>query len=443
MSKFTTFAPLGLAYVAAVTPSNWQIKIVDENVESFSYEEADLVGITAFTSNINRAYEIADIYRKSGTIVAIGGIHASMNSTEAARYADIVIRGEAEGVWPQVIKDVELNKYRQEYIGKRIDLSSFQIKPRRDLLSSEYLWHSVQTSRGCPFDCHFCSVSKYLGKIYRQRNAEDVLNELENIPGRYIAFLDDNLIGYSDESKNRAKVLFKGMIQRNLKKKWWMQTTINASSDKEIIELAARAGCMFAFIGFETTELATLKTMKKKVNINYGVKNYKTAVDTFHKYGIAVLGAFIVGNDGENSDYYNRLAHFLMRSNIDIVQITVLTPLPGTRLMEQLKEQDRLIFSNFPVDWDKYRFSHLVHNPVAVTSETIYTGQNFLKNRLYSFPFYQYRMIKSFFSIKRPSNYYASLKFNQALKKGWKNSHYFRKYPKKFKSVKQPHNIAS
>lgn len=120
MSRFTTFAPLGLGYVAAVTPSTWKIKIIDENFEPFTYEDADLVGITAFTSNINRAYEIATIYRKKKTKVVLGGIHASMFSEEATRYADVVLKGEAEGIWPFVIDDFEKANLKSNYIGPRL-----------------------------------------------------------------------------------------------------------------------------------------------------------------------------------------------------------------------------------------------------------------------------------------------------------------------------------
>ena len=135
MSRFSTFSPLGLAYVAAVTPDNWEVKIVDENFQPFEYEEADLVAITAFTSNVNRAYEIAGIYRDRGIKVIMGGIHASMLPDEVMVFADSVIVGEVEGIWKDVLKDVEENKLAQKYIGPRVDLENYNIVPRRDLLN--------------------------------------------------------------------------------------------------------------------------------------------------------------------------------------------------------------------------------------------------------------------------------------------------------------------
>lgn len=434
LSRFSTFSPLGLAYVAAATPSNWEVKILDENINEFEFEEADLVGITAFTSNINRAYEIAGIYRERKIKVVIGGIHASMLSDEALLFADSVVVGEAEDIWPRVIADFEQNGLSSLYVGPRVDLSQLELAPRRDLLDPSYFWHSVQSSRGCPFNCHFCSVSRYLGSEFRQRDIHHVLGELDQVKGKYLAFVDDNLIGYGSKSKIRAEHLFKGMIEQGLGRKWWMQTSINAAGDENLIQLAAQAGCMFAFIGFETISKDTLRAMKKGVNIKLGVENYKKVVDVFHKYGIAVYGAFIIGNDYESGSYYRRLARFLVYSGIDIIQLTMLTPLPGTELMETLQKEDRIIYHEYPQDWDKYRFSYMVHRPHEVQPEEIYTGSNYIKKSIFSFPVFQYRLTKSFFNLRNNTNFYASYKFNKALKKGWKNSHYYHDYPSDLKA---------
>lgn len=432
LSKFSTFPPLSLAYLAAVTPDNWEINIIDENFDKFQFVDADLVGITAFTSNITRAYEIARIYREKNIKVIMGGIHVSMLPDEALQFADSVLIGEAEGIWGQVLRDFENHSLAGKYIGPQIDLYEFDIKPRHDLLHPGYFWHSVQTSRGCPFDCHFCSVSRYQGKKYRQRNVKSVLDELEEINGKYITFVDDNLIGHSEENYLRAIRLFEGMLDRNIRKKWWMQTSINACLNERVIELAAKSGCMFVFIGFETIKAEMLKNMKKGVNLKIGIENYKKVINTFHKYGIGVLGAFIIGNDYESSLYYKELADFLISTGVDIIQITLLTPLPGTRFFEQLETDTRLIHKNFPGDWDKYRFSYMVHQPHGTDIETIYTGCNYIKKRIYSFPTYQYRLIKSLLNLKNANNFACVCKFNKSYKKGWLNSHYHMNYPDHF-----------
>ncbi|MCX5818962.1 MAG: radical SAM protein [Deltaproteobacteria bacterium] len=426
VSIYSTFQPLSLAYIAAVTPSHWEIKIADENIDKFKFEEADLVGITGFTSSINRAYEIARIYREKKIKVIMGGIHISMLPDEALQYADSVVIGEVEGIWKQVISDFENNRLLPKYNGPRIDLSQTQITPRHDLLHPNYFWNSVQTSRGCPFKCNFCSVSRYLGHEYRQRRAKDVLDELEKIKSKYITFIDDNLIGHSPESRSRAIELFEGMIGRGLCKKWWMQTSINAAEDEHVIKLAAQAGCIYAFIGFETINKKTLKKMKKGINLKIGVENYKWVVDRFHKYGIGVLGSFVIGNDYESSEYYKELADYLVTSGIDIIGITILTPLPGTDLMEQLQKEGRLIYHDLPKDWDKYRFSYVVHQPRGVEENAVYAGNNYIKNKIYSFPFYQYRLLNSAYYIKNPTNIYAIYKLNQSMKKSWQGTHYYK-----------------
>lgn len=433
LSRFSTFPPLALAYVAAVTPSGWDVKILDENFVEFRFEGADLVGITAFTSNVTRAYEIARTYRRQKIPVIMGGIHASMLPDEALRYADSVIVGEAEGIWKQVIEDFENNALSPKYQGPRVDMHEFTVRPRRDLLHPNYIWETVQTSRGCPFNCDFCSVSQYLGRHFRQRAPHAVLDELKEIQGEYVAFLDDNLIGYSPQSKERAAALFKGMIEKGLSKKWWMQTSLNAAEDEHLVALAAKSGCRFVFIGFETLSRESLREMKKGVNLRIGVENYKKVVDTFHKHGIGVFGAFIIGNDYESADYYRELAGFLLRSGIDNVQISILTPLPGTQLMERLKRERRLLYDNFPEDWDKYRFSYMVHKPLGVDTDTVYVGDNFIKKHLYDFPNYPYRILRSLFKLQNIGSFYASYKFNKALKKSWKNSHYYKTFSSTFR----------
>ena len=170
--------------------------------------------------------------------------------------------------------------------------------------------------------------------------------------------------------------------------------------------------------------------MKKGVNVKTGVGNYKRVVDTFHKYGIGVFGAFIIGNDHETDRYYKELADFLVHSGIDMFQISILTPLPGTELMAQIQDQNRLIYSDFPNDWDKYRFSYMVHVPEETQIDKVYMADNFIKKRLYAFPTLTVRLMKSMVNLKSPKKLYAVYRLNKALKLSWENAHYYAKYPK-------------
>jgi len=429
LSRFTRFPPLGLAYLAGVTPDGWDVKIIDENFEPFKFESADLVGITAFTSSINRAYEIAGIYKDEGIPVVLGGIHASMVEDEVLKYADAVVSGECESVWPELLDDFSAGRLKHFYQGERIDLEDNPPGPRRELLDSRYLWQSVQTSRGCPFDCTFCSVTRYLGKGFRQRTAEDVLDELEQLPGKYIAFVDDNLVGSTAKSRARAKKIFQGMIDRGMKKRWWMQTSINITDDEELLSLAAKAGCYVAFVGFETIDQAGLLEMHKGVNIKIGIEHYSSVVKSFHRFGIGVMGGFIIGSDFESPAFYRRFAGFLLNSGIDICQISILTPLPGTQLFDKLKKEDRLIHNSFPEDWEKYRLSRVVHQAEGIEEEMIYRGDNYLKKKIYTGLGLFRRMLKSTLAIRNPLKIAGILLFNRAMRRSWKKSYYYDRFP--------------
>ncbi|MBN1887278.1 MAG: cobalamin-dependent protein, partial [Thermoflexales bacterium] len=196
VNKSSRFPPIGLGIVAALTPETWDVALVDENWEPFAYQEADpstgsgpsLVGITAFTASAKRAYEIAAAYRERGVPVVMGGIHASMCTEEALQYVDAVVVGEAEAVWPQVVADVEAGQLQRVYQGEWTDMAGSP-RPRRDLFHPGYLFASVQTSRGCPMDCEFCSVTAFNGRRYRRRPPAEVLDELETIPQKMLFFV--------------------------------------------------------------------------------------------------------------------------------------------------------------------------------------------------------------------------------------------------------------
>ena len=231
VNESSRFPPLGLGIIAALTPDSYQVILIDENIEPFKFIPGDLVGITAFTSSANRAYEIAGIYRKAGIPVVMGGIHASMASEEAGHYADSIVTGEAEGVWRGLLNDFEHGALKPRYEGIAGDLTG-SVVPRRELFSPKYLFASVQTSRGCPMDCYFCSVSPFNGRKYRQRPVEEVLDELESIPQDFVFFVDDNILGYGEGAEERAIGLFKGMVMRKMGKSWFCQASINFGDNR-------------------------------------------------------------------------------------------------------------------------------------------------------------------------------------------------------------------
>ena len=242
-NRFRVWKPLGLMLLAGLTPRDWEIAIVDENLDVPDYTSMprpDLVGITAFTSQAPRAYELARAFRASGVPVVIGGIHATMCPDEAGRFADAVVKGEAERIWPEVLADVRAGTLRQVYAGPRAAMDG--IPPaRHDLVGPGYFFGSIQTTRGCPLNCSFCSVSAFNGNRYRHRPIDEVVREFRAIREKYVLVVDDNLIGTRTEQLARAKDLFRAMIRARLRKRWIGQVTVNMADDEELLKLAARS----------------------------------------------------------------------------------------------------------------------------------------------------------------------------------------------------------
>ncbi|MCJ7547703.1 MAG: B12-binding domain-containing radical SAM protein [Deltaproteobacteria bacterium] len=386
VNKSSRFPPIGLGTVAALTPASWDVKLVDENWAPFAYQEADLVGITAFTASANRAYEIAALYRQQGVPVVMGGIHASMCPDEALRFVNAVVIGEAEAVWPRALADIEAGCLQQKYQGEWSDLSGMPC-PRRDLFHPDYMFASVQTSRGCPMDCEFCSVTAFNGRRYRRRPAEEVLAELEQIPQKMLFFVDDNIIGYGPASRKQALALFKGMVKRKLDKWWFCQASLNFGDDEEVLSWASRAGCKMVFLGLEAEEIDALQEVHKQLNVQRGINGYKQAFRRIHKAGIAVLGAFIFGMDGDTSAKLQRRANYMIYNRgIDVMQRTRLTPLPGTRLFDRYQQEGRLLYTNFPQDWDHYDMTEVVHRPGSLDPEQMNQTMQKLDRRMYSLP---------------------------------------------------------
>jgi radical SAM superfamily enzyme YgiQ (UPF0313 family) len=389
LNESSRFPPLALGIIAALTPDNFHVELIDENIEPFVYKKADLVGITAFTSSAGRAYELASYYRKRGVPVVMGGIHASMLPDEALRHVDSVVIGEAEEVWPVLINDFLKGKLKDRYKAQARQLVNMP-QARRDIFSPQYMFATVQTSRGCPMDCEFCSVTAFNGRRYRQRPVPEVLDELELINEQFIFFVDDNIIGYSKASAGRAVRLFKGMVERKLNKVWFCQASLNFGSDDEVLYWAQKAGCKMVFLGLESPDPEELKTMNKKVNLRI---DYKKALATINKHKIAILGAFINGTQNETAQSLRNKADYILHHPIDVIQAAVLTPLPGTRLFRKLEQEKRLTYTNFPRDWEKYNMGDLTFELNNMTREEFMDVHTECNKRFYS----RFNLIKQFF----------------------------------------------
>jgi radical SAM superfamily enzyme YgiQ (UPF0313 family) len=372
-NKYRVWKPLSLMVLAGMTPSEWEVTIIDENLGLPDYDgmpRPDLVGITAFTSQANRAYEVAASFRAQDVPVIMGGIHASVRLDEALERVDSVVTGEAEDVWPQVLEDARNKSLKRRYDGGMAEISEF--KPaRHDLLPGEYAFGAIQTTRGCPLNCSFCSVTAFNGTRYRQRPIPDVVSEFRSILEHRVLVVDDNLIGTRVEHIAHAKELFRAMVQADLKKEWIAQTTINFADDDELLALAYRAGCRGVFIGFESPTPEGLSEIGKKYNLK-GARNLGDSVRRIQKHKILVTGAFIIGLDVDKPGIGKLIADAASEYGVDFMNTLFLTPLPGTRLFDQMFGEDRIALNQYPEDWGHYtltlpvaHYKNLSHDQVT------------------------------------------------------------------------------
>ena len=384
-SKYRVWKPLGLLIVAGLTPPDWEVTIIDENLNLPDYQAVarpDLVGITAFTSQASRAYEVAGEFRNRGVPVVMGGVHATMCLEEAAGHVDSVVTGEAESVWAQVLQDVRQGDLQPVYAGQHVSMED--VPPaRNDLLTSGYALGSIQTTRGCPLDCGFCSVPAFSGRRYRQRPIAKVVAEFRTIQEKLVLIVDDNLIGTSARHVGRAKDLFRAMIRAKLGKKWICQATINMADDKELLALAAKAGCKGVFVGFESPTKEGLAEVGKKFNI-LNNRDFRASVRRIQQHSIAVVGSFIMGLDTDRRGIGKRIAETANHYGVDLLDVLFLTPLPGTRLWDKMKAQGRIAADSFPEDWKYFTLTLPVGRYKNLSRPRIIQEMHICNRRFYS-----------------------------------------------------------
>jgi radical SAM superfamily enzyme YgiQ (UPF0313 family) len=360
-NRYRIWKPLSLMVLAGLTPPEWEVSIVDENLgipDYLAMSRPDLVGITAFTSQANRAYEIATHFRNIGVPIVMGGIHATMCLNEVLKHVDSVVTGEAEGIWAQVLNEARHNCLKRRYDGGLANISDVPFA-RHDLLATGYAFGAIQTTRGCPLNCHFCSVTTFNGASYRQRPIPDVVQEFQLIREKRVLIVDDNLIGTSFKHITRAKDLFRAMINAKIKKEWVAQVTINFTDDEELLALAARAGCKGVFIGFETNMPEGLTALGKKFNLLKN-RNFRVSVQRIQRHGMIVVGSFIIGLDIDEPGIGRRIAKVANQYGVDGLNVLFLTPLPGTRLWDQMSREGRIDLNTFPEDWKYYTLTYPV-----------------------------------------------------------------------------------
>lgn len=370
------FPYLALTTLAALTPADVTVRLIDENAEDLDTQtKTDLAGISLMTPLAPRGYEIAAVYRQRGVPVVLGGIHATMMPEEAGAHADSVVVGEAERLWPQVVADARQGQLQPLYRENGYAPLAHLPTPRRELLKRKayFFVNTVQTTRGCPFDCEFCSVTQFFGHTYRLRPVDEVEREIRNLEGRFVFFVDDNIVG----DRGYARDLFRRLIPYRLK--WASQASLTVGKDPELLDLAQRSGCMGLFIGLESLSQKTLKEMGKSFN---RVDSYRDRIKRIHDHGIGIQGSFIFGSDGDSPAIFEDTVRFTEETRLDAALFSILTPFPGTRLYHKMRSEGRILSQ----DWSRYDMNHVVFQPRGMSSRQLQQGFHWAYRRLYSWP---------------------------------------------------------
>ncbi len=371
----TRLPPLGLCVIASYIPDHYEIIFVDENFESMKYD-VDIALISANSVTARQAYEHCETFRSLNIPTVIGGIHPSLMPEEAARYADSVVVGNGEVAIPEIMRDFENGSLKKTYKPPMADLSECRI-PRRDILGNHYGADLVETAKGCPFDCDFCSVTIMNGKRYRYKPIDVVREDLKTIRRKRLFIADDNFFGYGPNAEKRALQLMDLLCEFNFN--WLGQTSINIAEHPEVLKRARKSGAASFFIGFESINEDFLRAAGKSINIKKGIEYYRDAVRKIHDHGITIMGSFMIGSDFDTKDGLDELHEFIHKTEIDATYVKPISPLPGTRLYDRFKEEGRFFNDNF---WLEKPYPLFTYKPDKLSmDELIEATEIFLARR--------------------------------------------------------------
>lgn len=368
--KTFRFSMLSLLTVAALTPAKHQVTLIDEQIDLIPEDsDFDLVGITMMTATAPRAYELCHYFRNRSIPVVVGGFHATFNIEEAAAHADSIVVGPATGAWQKLLEDYENGTPGKIYHGNPEAEPPTNL-PKHLLKKSGYLSvHTTYATLGCKNRCSFCSITSfYQGKRYCRR-IKDVVNELKSFKENFFMFIDDNL------TQDRKYILDLLRAITPLKKKWVTQASIEISDDPALLDAMKRSGCIGVFIGLESFSESALCSQNKNIK---SPKYYKRAVSILHQYGIFVEAGMIFGFDSDTVEIFASTLNILEEIGIDALQASILTPLPGTRLFGEMKDQ----ITDF--NWEHYDYKYAVFNPAQMTKDNLMAGLEWINKKFYS-----------------------------------------------------------
>jgi radical SAM superfamily enzyme YgiQ (UPF0313 family) len=384
---------LGLITLAALTPDEFDVEYIEvADIKELGDDlpgDFDLVAISSYSAQSFEAYELARRYSAAGTVSVLGGPHVTSVPQEAGRFCDVVVIGEGEPVWPELLQDFKNGCLQSSYssFDKDFDLKDAPM-PRFDLLDTDrYNRLTVQTARGCPHRCEFCASSILISHRYKQKPAEKVLAEIREIKKLwehpFIEFADDNTF------VNRA--YWKSLLRelKHEKIKWFTETDISVAEDDELLGLMRESGCQQVLIGFESPVGGDVNGLELANNWKFNqMQKYKEAIERIQSHGITVNGCFILGLDGQDSSIFNNVFDFVKASGLYEVQITVLTAFPGTPLYSRLHKEGRIIDEG---DWAKCTLFDVNYRPDKMSVSELENGLCQLAEKLYSVEFTQFR----------------------------------------------------
>jgi radical SAM superfamily enzyme YgiQ (UPF0313 family) len=377
-----------LPYLKALTPAGHDVSFVDELFYPVDLaRDCDIVGITAMGPQIKRAYDLADHFRRLGRRVVLGGTWVTLTAEESLRHADAVVAGEAENVWPQVLADLAAGRSRGIYRSTqwhslrnlpRIDYTSLPLL-KYDAFKSSWLYRMyfhwpVFFSRGCPHPCEYCAVQTYYQRSFRTRPVDEVIDDLQTIKSlgaSRILLLDDNPIAHPEA----AKELFRAMIPLRLK--WASQCTINIARDPELLDLAARSGCVSLSIGLESLNDSSLDSVNKRFNLP---SRFSRDLAAIRRKGIQVIALLMVGLDGDGIDTFRRSLEFLIDNKVSFLKLFTPCPYPGTKYYDDMAAQGRLLVN----DWGRYDYGSPLIRPANMTPEQMMDGFKYVYEGFYS-----------------------------------------------------------
>lgn len=379
------FMDVGLQTIATCTPGHHAIQFDDEYLAPIDYDAgADLICLSAKTSCVTRAYEVADEFKRRGKTVVMGGIHPSLRPEEALQHADIVVRDEAEEIWPRVLEDIENKRAKQLYKADGFpDMAKIPAVSWDFVDQKQYFYRQLQTTRGCPFMCRFCSVPDISGQAFRCKPVANIIEEIRAIPraggpianARPLYVVDDNFISRPSYTKELLRAMV-ALREQGVLMDWSAETTLNVAKDEEMLDLLKAAGCSVLIIGFESVSEATLLDMDKSVNF---CMTYQEAMDRISARDIAVVGNFIVGFDTDDLRVFKDTLEFIEKNRIMYPFFSILTPMPGTKLFEDVRAEGRIDHER----WDLYDTRHVVFQPKQMTRDQLMDGYVYLYEQAY------------------------------------------------------------